>query len=45
MWEMGTKLPMQIQERRALCFCGAEIDIVSMARHVTAAHMTETADV
>jgi hypothetical protein len=30
---------------RARCFCGAEIDIASMGGHVTAAHMTETADV
>lgn len=45
MWEMGRKLPTQIQEGRARCFCGAEIDIASMDRHVTAAHMTETADV
>jgi hypothetical protein len=33
------------QQGRSRCFCGAEIDIASMAGHVTAAHMTETADV
>jgi hypothetical protein len=45
MWEAGRKLPTQTQEGRARCFCGAEIDIADMDRHVTAAHMTETADV
>jgi hypothetical protein len=45
MWATGCKLPTQTQEGRSRCFCGAEIDIASMAGHVTAAHMTETADV
>ena len=45
MWKTGRKLPTQTQEGRARCFCGAEIDIASMDGHVTAAHMTETADV
>ena len=45
MWATGCKLPTQTQQGRSSCFCGAEIDIASMDRHVTAAHMTETADV
>jgi hypothetical protein len=45
MWERGRKLPTQIQEGRARCFCGAEIDIANMDRHVTAPHMTEPANV
>jgi hypothetical protein len=45
MWATGCKLPTQTQEGRSRCFCGAEIDIASMDGHVTAAHMTETADV
>jgi hypothetical protein len=45
MWETGRKLPTQTQEGCARCFCGAEIYIASMAGHVTAAHMIETADV
>jgi hypothetical protein len=45
MWERGCKLPTQMRDGRARCFCGAEIDIASMGRHVTAAHMIETADV
>jgi hypothetical protein len=32
------------EEGRSLCFCGAEIDIASMAEPVTAAHMIETVD-
>ena len=39
MWETGCKLPTQSQEGRSRCFCGAEIDIASMDRHVTAAHI------
>ena len=45
MWATGRKLPTQTQEGRSRCFCGAVIDIATMERHVTAAHMTETADV
>jgi hypothetical protein len=45
MWETGRKLPTQSQEGRGRCFCGAEIDIAGMDRHVTAAHKNETADV
>jgi hypothetical protein len=37
MWATGCKLPTQTQEGRSRCFCGAEIDIASMERHVTAA--------
>jgi hypothetical protein len=45
MRETGRKLPTQSQEGRAWCFCSAEIDIASMDSHVTASHMSETADV
>jgi hypothetical protein len=45
MWETVHKLPTQTQQRRTRCFCGAEIDIAGMEAHVSAAHMTETADV
>jgi hypothetical protein len=45
MWVTGCKLATQTHEGRSRCLCGAVIEIASMDGHVTAAHMTETADV
>jgi hypothetical protein len=39
MWDAGLKLPTQVADGRATCFCGAEIDIEGTARHVYAAHL------
>jgi hypothetical protein len=36
MWDAGCKLPTQIADRRSRCFCGAEIDIAGVKRHVYA---------
>ena len=39
MQETAFKLPTQVAELRSQCFCGAPIDLVTMDRHVIAAHM------
>jgi hypothetical protein len=39
MWDAGCKLPTQMADGRARCFCGAEIDVASMDQHIYAAHM------
>ena len=38
-WDAGLKLPTQVPDGRSQCFCGAEIRIADMERHVLAAHM------
>jgi hypothetical protein len=39
MWAVGLKLPTQVADGRAVCFCGAAIVIANMDEHVWAAHM------
>jgi len=39
MWAQGLKLPTQVADGRSTCFCGAEIGIADMERHVLTAHM------
>ena len=41
MWDAGLKLPTQVAEGRSTCFCGAEIGIGDVERHVLAAHMEQ----
>jgi hypothetical protein len=41
MWETGCKLPTQVVDGRSRCFCGAEIGIADVERHVHAAHMED----
>ena len=41
MWDAGCKIPTQTTDGRSRCFCGAEIDIAGVERHVYAAHMVE----
>ena len=43
MWDKGCKLPTQTPAGRAQCFCGAAIEIRTMATHVYTEHMSETA--
>jgi hypothetical protein len=38
MWDASLRLPTQMREERALCFCGAGIEIASLHRHVTEHH-------
>jgi hypothetical protein len=38
MWAAGCQLPTQTADRRARCFCGAEIAIADMDQHIYAAH-------
>ena len=40
MWDAGMKLPTQLPDGRARCFCGTPIDISGTAQHVYAAHMS-----
>jgi hypothetical protein len=42
MWEAGLKLPTQVADGRATCFCGAAIGAADVESHIIAAHM-ETA--
>jgi hypothetical protein len=39
MWDTGCKLPTQVADGRSRCFCGKEIDIADVERHVYEAHM------
>jgi hypothetical protein len=39
MWDAGSKLPTQVADRRARCFCGAKIGIADMNDHIYAVHM------
>jgi hypothetical protein len=39
MWDAGLKLPTQVADGRATCFCGAEIGIADVESHVYAVHM------
>ena len=39
MSDAGLKLPTQVADGRAVCFCGATIGIDDMTRHVYTAHM------
>jgi hypothetical protein len=39
MQETGHKLPTRVPELRSRCFCGADIDLTIMDRHVIAAQM------
>jgi len=39
MWDAGCKMPTQVPDGRAQCFCGAEIDMATMDGHICAAHM------
>jgi hypothetical protein len=38
MWDAGLKLPTQVADGRSTCFCGEEIGIADMDRHVYATH-------
>ena len=44
MLEAGLKLPTQVADGRAICFCGTAIDIADVAQHVYAAHMEPKAE-
>jgi len=39
MWAAGLKLPTQVADGRAVCFCGAAIGIDDRNAHIWAAHM------
>src|SRR5712671_1508756 len=39
MWDAGMKLPTQLPDGRARCFCGTLIDIPGTAQHVYGAHI------
>ena len=39
MSEAGLKLPTQVADSRATCFCGAAIGVADFEQHVYAAHM------
>jgi hypothetical protein len=39
MWASCCKLPTQVASGRSQCYCGAEIDIESVDRHIDAEHM------
>jgi hypothetical protein len=39
MWDAGSKLPTQVADRRARCFCDAKIGIADMNDHIYAVHM------
>jgi hypothetical protein len=39
MWAAGLRLPTQVADGRAQCFCGAAIGLNDMAAHVYAVHM------
>jgi hypothetical protein len=41
MWDTGCKLPTQVVDGRSRCFCGTEIGIADVERHVHAAHMED----
>ena len=38
MWDRGCKLPTQLASGRSKCFCGAEIEIGTVERHIREAH-------
>jgi hypothetical protein len=42
MWDASLRLPTQTGDGRALCFCGAGIDVASLSRHVTERHSSAT---
>jgi hypothetical protein len=44
MSDAGLKLPTQVADGRAVCFCGAVIGIDDMNRHVYTAHMEPKAN-
>jgi len=39
MWNAGCRMPTQNDDGRSHCFCGVEIDVIDLERHVYAAHM------
>jgi hypothetical protein len=39
MWAKDLKLPTQVADGQAACFCGTAIGIADMAEHVWAVHM------
>lgn len=39
MWAEGCKLPTQVADGRSTCFCGVEITIADVEKHVYVAHM------
>jgi hypothetical protein len=39
MWGKGCRMPTQSTDGRSKCFCGEEIDIAGVDRHVYRAHM------
>jgi hypothetical protein len=43
MWDAGCKLPTQVTDGRARCFCGAAITIADVNQHIYAAHMERKA--
>jgi len=44
MLEAGLKLPTQVADGRATCFCGAAIGVADFEQHVYAAHMEPKAE-
>ena len=44
MSEAGLKLPTQVADGRATCFCGAAIGAADFEQHVYAAHMEPKAE-
>jgi hypothetical protein len=44
MWDAGLKLPTQVADGRAICFCGAAIGVADFEQHVYAAHMEPKAE-
>lgn len=45
MWNAGCRMPTQNDDGRSHCFCGVEIDVIDLERHVYAAHMVSCNDV
>jgi hypothetical protein len=39
MADCGCRLPTQMASGQSTCFCGASIDVASMGRHVSSAHL------
>ena len=38
MWDPGCRMPTQVTDGRSRCFCGTEIGVADVERHVAAAH-------
>jgi hypothetical protein len=44
MWDQGLKLPTQVADGRARCFCGAAIAIADVEEHVYSTHLEPVSD-